>query len=91
MTSLEVTHRCPPSGSGLTPCCNRTPFELPRSHRITLDPQLVTCGKSATPCCDQHGVGNHDSSEHDRADPDMIRTQSWDASERAADLEVGRD
>ena len=40
----EVTHRCPPEGSGTMPCCGRTPFEVPRWHRMTLDPELVTCG-----------------------------------------------
>lgn len=39
----ETVHRCPPEGQGLTPCCGRTPFELPRTHRMTLDPELVTC------------------------------------------------
>lgn len=40
---IEVTHHCPPEGKSLTPCCSRTPFELPRTHRMTLDPELVTC------------------------------------------------
>lgn len=39
----EVTHRCPPSGSGLMPCCDRTPFEVPEWHRLTLDDPPVTC------------------------------------------------
>lgn len=39
----EVTHACPPVGSGVTPCCGRTPFELPRDDKMTLDPGLVTC------------------------------------------------
>ena len=38
-----VTHRCPPEGSGVTSCCGRTPFELPMTDRMTLDPALVTC------------------------------------------------
>jgi hypothetical protein len=41
--SPEVTHACPPEGEGLTPCCGRTPFELPMTDRMTLDPALVTC------------------------------------------------
>lgn len=41
---VEVVHMCPPEGSGLMPCCGRTPFEVPRwEHRITLQPSLVTC------------------------------------------------
>lgn len=43
----EVTHLCPPGDEGFTPCCDRTPFELPRSDRITEDVSLVTCGGEA--------------------------------------------
>jgi len=39
----EVVHQCPVGDDGWTPCCDRTPFELPRSDRMTLDPDLVTC------------------------------------------------
>ncbi|MDX2954571.1 hypothetical protein [Streptomyces caniscabiei] len=39
----ETVHACPPDGSGLTPCCGRTPFELPRTDRMTRDPAAVTC------------------------------------------------
>ena len=39
----EVIHACPPDGSGLTPCCGRTPFELPRTDRMTTDPAEATC------------------------------------------------
>ncbi|MEV6791293.1 hypothetical protein AB0M87_04670 [Streptomyces sp. NPDC051320] len=31
----EIVHACPPDGSGLTPCCGRTPFELPLTDRIS--------------------------------------------------------
>ena len=43
-TPSEVTHLCPPGDEGWTPCCDRTPFELPRTDRITEDVSLVTCG-----------------------------------------------
>ena len=43
-TASETTHACPPAGSGLTPCCGRTPFELPRTDRLTVDGTQVTCG-----------------------------------------------
>jgi hypothetical protein len=47
-TADETTvHACPPPGSGLTPCCGRTPFELPPTDRMSLDPTAVTC--SAAP------------------------------------------
>lgn len=36
-------HACPPDGSGIMPCCGRTPFEVPRTDRMTSDPALVTC------------------------------------------------
>lgn len=36
-------HACPPDGAGVTPCCGRTPFELPRTDRATTDPAHVTC------------------------------------------------
>lgn len=46
-----TTHACPPDGSGLTPCCGRTPFELPRTDRITNDPEHVTCVPRKTAPC----------------------------------------
>lgn len=45
----EVVHACPPGDAAVTPCCGRTPFELPRSDRITLHPTLVTCRAAAVP------------------------------------------
>ena len=39
----ETVHRCPPHGAYVTPCCGKTPFELPRTDRITSDPARVTC------------------------------------------------
>ena len=42
----EVTHECPPDGAGgVMSCCGLTPFDVPRSDRMTLNPALVTCGK----------------------------------------------
>lgn len=41
----DVTHRCPPDGSGTMPCCGRTPFEVSRRDRMTVHDDLVTCGK----------------------------------------------
>lgn len=38
----EVVHQCPPEGSGVTPCCGCTPFELAHD-RVATDPALVTC------------------------------------------------
>lgn len=31
----QPAHQCPPDGSAVTPCCGRTPFELPRTDRMT--------------------------------------------------------
>jgi hypothetical protein len=39
----EVVHRCPPDGAALMPCCGKAPFDVPRYHRMTVDPELVTC------------------------------------------------
>ena len=38
----EIVHGCPPDGSGLTPCCGRTPLELPLGDRISSEAP-VTC------------------------------------------------
>lgn len=38
-----IVHECPPDGSGVTPCCGKTPFELPPQDRIALEKKLVTC------------------------------------------------
>ena len=38
-----ITHQCPPNGSGIMPCCGRTPFDVPVYHRVTEDLSLVTC------------------------------------------------
>ena len=43
----EVTHRCPPEGSGVMPCCGRTPFEVSRRDRMTPYGDLVTCNGGA--------------------------------------------
>jgi hypothetical protein len=39
----ETVHRCPVGDAGLTPCCGRTPSELPNTDRLTADDHLVTC------------------------------------------------
>lgn len=43
VTNPERIHGCPPEGSGVTTCCERTPFELPRTDRLTNDADAVTC------------------------------------------------
>ncbi|WP_406156919.1 hypothetical protein [Streptomyces canus] len=45
--SEEAVHGCPPDGSGLTPCCGRTPFELPLTDRISSEAP-ITCPGSAS-------------------------------------------
>jgi hypothetical protein len=40
----EIVHLCPHEGRAVTPCCARLVLELPRYHRLTVDPKLVTCG-----------------------------------------------
>ncbi len=38
-----TTHHCPPDDGGPMPCCGLTPFEAPRTDRMTLAGELVTC------------------------------------------------
>ena len=42
---LPDIHACPPEESGVTPCCNKTPFELDPRSQMTLDDSLVSCGR----------------------------------------------
>lgn len=42
----ETIHLSPLLGDAVTPCCGRTPFELPRSDRLTVHDVLVTCSGS---------------------------------------------
>lgn len=40
----SVIHRTPfPGGSGMTPCCDRSPFELPFTDRMSNDDMQCTC------------------------------------------------
>jgi hypothetical protein len=50
--AAETVHACPPDGSRVTPCCDRSPFDLPHwrnpddthgGDRITEDAAEVTC------------------------------------------------
>lgn len=67
MTPAETVHACPPDGSGLTPCCGRTPFELPSSDRISSETDAVTCRPSAlAQRCATCGL-----EIENRGDPDM--------------------
>lgn len=38
-----VIHACPPDGSGLMPCCGRSPIDVPLTERISIDGTAVTC------------------------------------------------
>lgn len=38
----EVIHMCPPTGSGVMPCCGGSPLEH-LFDRMTIDPKDVTC------------------------------------------------
>ena len=49
----SVVHLAPPLGQGMTPCCERTPFDLAVWDRLTTDSAAVTCqafqsGRQAT-------------------------------------------
>ncbi len=41
--ALPFVHMCPLPGSGVMPCCGRTPFETADDPRITIDRDAVTC------------------------------------------------
>jgi hypothetical protein len=47
LTPDEVVHACPVAEGGLMPCCGQTPFEVPGTERMTLEPGLVTCRGAA--------------------------------------------
>lgn len=38
-----IVHRAPAGGFGLMPCCGRTPFEMPRTDRVSGMDVVVTC------------------------------------------------
>lgn len=38
-----IIHACPPYGSGLMPCCGRSPIDVPLTERISMDGTAVTC------------------------------------------------
>ena len=38
-----TVHACPPDGSGLMPCCGRSPIDVPLTERISMDGTTVTC------------------------------------------------
>lgn len=38
-----IIHACPPDGSGLMPCCGRSPIDVPLTERISMDGTAVTC------------------------------------------------
>jgi hypothetical protein len=41
-----VVHSCPFKGSGdIMPCCGKTPFDIPRWHRLSTKPELVNCDR----------------------------------------------
>lgn len=46
--AAEVVHGCPPDGSGLTPCCGRSPFELPLGDRISSEASTTCPGQGGS-------------------------------------------
>lgn len=58
----EIIHALPPVGSGLTPCCGRTPFELPLTDRISSEVP-ITCGRLLCPRC-QEDITDYDEDDH---------------------------
>jgi hypothetical protein len=53
----SIVHWAPDDySSGVTRCCARTPFELPRTDRLTLDDNVVTCRWTQDAVC-EHCLG----------------------------------
>ncbi|CAM5265336.1 hypothetical protein [Streptomyces fumanus] len=44
-TPTETVHDCPPPGSSRTPCCNRLPWELPLTDRISSEKPATCSGR----------------------------------------------
>lgn len=82
VTAQEVIHKCPSEGNGgVMPCCGMTPFEVPRWHRLTLDPAAVSCDNKwrlaewqALP--DVCGIAGCDTAEADQRGPVYMRDGS---------------
>lgn len=45
MKPRPTTHLIPLPDHGTTPCCGKTPFELPIGDRLAVNEARVTCGK----------------------------------------------
>lgn len=41
----SLTHRAPHVGSGVFPCCGLSPFEVPRTDRVTIEGKVTCRGK----------------------------------------------
>lgn len=52
---MSVVHLSPQSGQAKFPCCGRLPFEC-IADRMTVNPELVTCGGEVKPYCSVCGV-----------------------------------
>ena len=64
----EIVHACPLGGSGLMPCCGRTPFEVGPLARISENPEAVTCpGADAAPAAHAGPCGQHCNHKADTA------------------------
>lgn len=79
-------------GAAVTTCCGRTPFELPRSERITVDPSLESC-KQAGDLAEQIAAllyANDDSpkSSWDRAYP-IVRRPYLELAAKVLELTNG--
>ncbi len=43
-----TVHATPAHGEAVTPCCGASPFELPRTDQLTLNPAAITCTTNHT-------------------------------------------
>ncbi|MCW2757005.1 MAG: hypothetical protein JWO46_751 [Nocardioidaceae bacterium] len=53
-----TTHLVPPKDHGLTPCCGRNPFELPRRDRLTAHAEQTNCQPNSAPKLMKYGWMN---------------------------------
>jgi hypothetical protein len=52
--SFEIVHLCPTDGSGVMPCCGRTPFDVPAWDRMTVHDDQITCSRKPVDQGGQH-------------------------------------
>jgi len=68
-------HAVPPHGSANTPCCDRSPFDLPAADRITVNAAEVTCASADEGARQRPGPPGHRGAEQTAAT--LAYTARW--------------